>query len=110
MYKRQALPWAWIFQVTWVFIPAFIAVVWGMYVLWREKSPPVAWALLLNGLFVLSLPSPSTRYFVHSSRIALGVIVALAWMVIRTQRRTYWLVAFSMALLPLLSFEVDAFY
>lgn len=79
-------PGAWIIQIGWVLIPSAVAVGWGAFRLWRQDRSPIAWALLLNGLFVLSLPAPSTEYMVHSARIALAVVVAITWGLIRAQR------------------------
>jgi hypothetical protein len=102
--------WAWAVQIAWILVPALIAIVWGAYLLWREKAPPVAWALIANGLFVASLPQASTEYFAHSSRIALGVVVALAWASVRTRRPLLGLVVLGLALVPLIFFRADMYF
>jgi hypothetical protein len=110
LWADMAVPWAWGLQIGWALVPALAAVIWGAYLLWRQKAPPVALALILNGLFVISLPPPSTEYFAHSARLGLGVVVGLAWATIRTRRPLVALVALNIAFVPLLFFDVDRYF
>ncbi len=102
----------WILQALWVFAPSLGAVCWGLIALLRnsERTSPVSWALLFNGLFVLALPAPSCEYMVHSARIALAVVVALTWAIIRTQRPTLALAWCGFLLAPLTLFRPDAYF
>jgi len=102
--------WAWGVQIGWVLIPSLVAVVWGLILLWKREDSPVAWVLILNGLFVASLPRESTDYLVHSTRIELAVIVALTWAVFRTRRRSVALLWFGLTLIPLIFFRPGFYF
>src|SRR5262249_55615402 len=78
LWAETKAPWAWAVQLVWVLLPALVAVAWGVVLLAHQRVPPVAWALIANGLFVASLPPASTDYLAHSMRIGLAVVVAIA--------------------------------
>ncbi|MCS7290741.1 MAG: hypothetical protein NZ699_16590 [Roseiflexus sp.] len=102
----------WIVQMLWVFTPSLGATCWGLIALLYgvERFSPASWALLLNGLFVLALPAPSCEYMVHSARIALAVVVALTWAIVRVQRPTIALAWCGFLLAPLAVFSPDAYF
>jgi hypothetical protein len=102
--------WAWGVQIAWVLIPSLIAVAWGLILLWKRHDWPVAWVLILNGLFVTSLPPESTDYLVHSTRIELAVIVALTWAIFRTRRQPLALLWFGLVLVPLIFFRPGFYF
>ncbi|MBK9712534.1 MAG: hypothetical protein IPO81_14645 [Kouleothrix sp.] len=102
--------WAWGVQIMWVLVPSLAALLWGGYLLWVERFPPVGWALIANGLFVISLPGASTNYMAHSARIGLAVVVALAWAIVRTRRPLLGLAALGLALAPLALFRVETYF
>ena len=97
--------WAWGVQIAWVLVPSVVAVGWGAVQLWYGHRSPVAWGLILNGLFVASLPSASTDYLAHSMRLALAVVITLAWAVARTRRPLVVLTTVGLALIPLIFFR-----
>src|SRR5215510_13505356 len=97
--------WAWGVQIAWVLVPSIVAVGWGVVQLWYGHRSPVAWGLILNGLFVASLPSASTDYLAHSMRLALAVVITLAWAVARTRRPLVVLTTVGLALVPLIFFR-----
>ncbi|MCS6938293.1 MAG: hypothetical protein NZM94_03425 [Roseiflexus sp.] len=102
----------WIVQALWIFAPSLGAACWGLIAVLRdrERTSPVSWALLLNGLFVLALPAPSCEYMVHSARIALAVVVALTWAITRIQHPVIALAWCGFLLAPLTVFSPDAYF
>jgi hypothetical protein len=93
-----------------VLLPALLALGWGALRVWRRDISPVSLALVLNGLFIASLPAASADYMVHSARIALAVLVSLAWAVILTRRRVYGLAWLGFALTPLIFFRPGLYF
>ena len=107
--KTEA-PWAWGVQILWVLVPAIAAVIIGVCLLWKRTSWAVAWALVLNGLFIIVLPATSTNYLAHSMRIGLAVVVALAWVVARSGRPRLVLLFTVLMVLPLMLFKPGFYF
>lgn len=107
---KLASPWAWPIQIGWVLFPGLLAVIWGGVALIVGKRSPIAWCLLLNGLFVISLPPSSTEYLVHSARIGLAVIVALTWAILALRRPQLALLWMGLILAPLVSFQPGMYF
>ena len=76
----------WALQALWVLGPAVASVGVGLRGLGKSIADPASWALLLNGVFVASLPPASTNLPWWSARIGLAVIIALAWVLARAER------------------------
>jgi len=94
----------WLVQLGWILIPSIVAVIWGAFGLRRKFDDPAAWALLLNGGFVASLPPASVECLCWSSRIGLAIITVLGWAMIRSGRGRTALAVLTVLLLPSLLF------
>lgn len=89
-------------QIAWVLLPAVVAVGWGLWQLGDRVADPAGWALVINGLLVASLPPSSVACLCWSTRIALAVVVALAWAVVRRERSRPALLGTAVFLAPTL--------